>query len=56
MKTMEFESIEVKPNTLKTGDPYIIRVKVKYIHPVFRFPLSIPRIIGIIFQRKGKEV
>jgi hypothetical protein len=52
MTTIKFESVEILPsNTLAVGEQYIIRVKCHYIPAIFRFPLAIPNLLGIIFKK-----
>jgi hypothetical protein len=48
---IKFESVQITPSTVYTGESYIIRVKAKSIKDVFKFPLIIPKILGIIFKR-----
>jgi hypothetical protein len=56
MKTIEFESVEILPsNTVAVGEQFIIRAKVKYIPAIFRFPLIIPKVLGIIFKKGDTE-
>lgn len=49
---IQFKSVQVVPNTVVAGGQYLIRVKAKYIREQFKFPLIIPKIIGIIFKRR----
>lgn len=51
---IRFESVKVTPSTLSTKGPYRIQVKAVYERDRFKFPLSIPKLIGIIF-RKNKS-
>lgn len=52
MKTIDIEAVEVTPQTVVTGGRYLIRVKVNYLGIPFRFPLIIPKLLGIIFKKR----
>ena len=49
---IRFTSVQVVPNTVITGGQYIIRVKAEYVQERFKFPLIIPKLLGIIFKKR----
>lgn len=52
---IRFEEVQVSPNPVIVGGNYIIRVKATSVPGIFRFPLAIPKILGIIFKKRGSS-
>lgn len=52
---IRFTAVEVSPQTVASGGAYIIRVKAEAVPERFKFPLVIPKLLGIIFKKGSKR-